>query len=113
MMPLTATAATAAPEEEVKASVMRAGTQAGFQGATSNSARHTHIIVAPAMYQARRVKQESTTGAQTNSSVKASVDAAMIVAVCWTGTPALTRLLASASPTIPTGHAVHTFRKKN
>src|SRR6516162_3141677 len=113
MMPLTATAATAAPQDEVKASVVRAGTQAGFQGAISSSARHTHIIVAPATYQARRVKEESTTGAQTNSIVKASPDAAMIVAVWWTGTPALTRLLARATPTTPTGHAVHTWRKKN
>lgn len=80
---------------------------------SSNIARHAHIIVAPAKYQVRRVKEESTMGAQRNSTVKASVEAVMMVAVCWTGTPALTRLLPRASPTTPTGHAVHTCRKKN
>jgi len=113
MIPLTATAAMAAPDDEANASVVIRGTAAAFHGAMSSHTRLMHMLAAPTRYQSRRVKEESTIGAQANSSVNARFEAAIITAVCWTATPALTRLLANASPMTPTGHAVQTCRKKN
>jgi hypothetical protein len=48
-----------------------------------------------------------------NSSVNASVEAAMIAAEWRTLIPAVTMLLPNARPTTPTGHAVQMWRKKN
>jgi hypothetical protein len=58
------------------------------------------------------VRQASAIDAQANSNVNADADAALMVAVSWTATPALTRLLPSASPMTPAGHAVQTCRNK-
>jgi hypothetical protein len=80
MMPLTATAAIAAPDDEENASTVISGTDAPFHGAMSSVARHAHITVEPPMYQSRLVKEASTIGAQTNSSVNASDVAAIIPA---------------------------------
>jgi hypothetical protein len=102
----------AAPDDEAKANEVIRGTDAAFHGARISHARPMHMLPAPATYQNRRVREESTTGAQANSNVNASVDAAMMVAASWTATPALTRLLPRASPMTPTGHAVQTCRKK-
>src|ERR1700687_981214 len=113
MIPLTATAAMAAPDDDAKASVVIRGTDEGFHGAMSSHARQTHMLPAPATYQCGRVKEESTIGAQANSSVNARFEAAMIIAACCTATPALTRLLPNASPIPPPGHAVQTCSKKN
>src|ERR1700682_2980813 len=113
MMPLTATPATPAPDEEAKASAVRSGTDATAHGASRSATRDPHITAAPPTYQSRRVRHESTSGAQTNSSVYASVVAAMITADCWSGTPALAQLLPNAIATTPAGHAGQTCRKKN
>jgi hypothetical protein len=48
-----------------------------------------------------------------NSSVNASVEAAMIAAEWRTLIPAVTMLLPNARPTTPMGHAVQMWRKKN
>jgi hypothetical protein len=80
MMPLTATAAIAAPHEEENASIVISGTDAAFHGAMSSVARHAHITVEPPKYQSRLVKEASTIGDQTNSSVNASDVAAIIPA---------------------------------
>jgi hypothetical protein len=113
MRPLVATAAIAAPDDETNARAVNRGTDAASHGAMSSIARHPHIRTAPTTYQRRLVREESTIGAQTNSNVNASVDAAMIAAECRTPIPAFTKLLPNASPTTPTGHAVQTWRKKN
>src|SRR5450432_1843146 len=113
MIPLTATAPMAAPDDDAKANVVMRGTDAAFHGAMSSHARQTHMPPAPMRYQSRRVREESTIGAQAHSNVNAKFEAAMIAAVSWTATPALTRLLPNASPITPTGHAVQTCRKKN
>jgi hypothetical protein len=39
-----------------------------------------HMLPAPTTYQNRRVREESTIGAQANSNVNAKFDAAMMVA---------------------------------
>src|ERR1700681_4729326 len=113
MRPLAATAPIAAPDDETNARAVNRGTEAASHGAMSSVARHPHITTAPTTYQIRLVREESTIGAQTNSSVNASVEAAMIAAECRTPIPAFTKLLPNASPTTPTGHAVQTWRKKN
>ena len=68
---------------------------------------------APMTNHALRVSDASTIGAHTNSSVNANDAAATIAETEWTGTPTRARLLPSASPTTPVGHARHTCRKKN
>jgi hypothetical protein len=40
-----------------------------------------HMLPAPTTYQSRRVREESTIGAQANSKVNAKVEAAMMAAV--------------------------------
>src|SRR6516165_1984607 len=113
MIPFTATAAIAAPAQDAKASSVRACTAASFQGMTNMANRPTHMIVAPIVYHAFRVNEESTKGAHTNSNVKARLVAATIAATWRTETPALTRLFARARPTTPIGHTVAVCKKKN
>ena len=79
-VPGHATAAIAAPDEEENASTVIRGTAAALHGAMSSAARHPHISVEPPTYHSRLVKQASTIGAQTNSSVNASVEAAIMPA---------------------------------
>jgi len=79
-MPLTATAAIAAPDDDANASTVMRGTDVAFHGAMRSVPKHPHITVAPPTYQSRLVKQASTSGAQTNSSLNASDMAAMIPA---------------------------------
>src|ERR1700681_3017648 len=113
MMPLTATAATAAPMDDVNANTVRVHTDATFHGATRTAARHAPITIDPAMYHTFRVSVASTKGAQTNSKVNASDVTAMIWDASRTETPAWTRLLPNARAITPIGHAVHAWRKKN
>jgi hypothetical protein len=56
------------------------GTDATAHGAMSSATRHPHISVAPPTYHSRLVKQASTIGAQTNSSVNANDVAAIMPA---------------------------------
>src|SRR5689334_13721356 len=98
MMPLTETAAAAAPDEAQKASSVSSGTVAACQGATSSATMHAHMTAVPTTNQRLRVRLESTIGAHTNSNVNASEVTARIVPTRCTGTPALTRLLVRASP---------------
>src|SRR6516164_293742 len=107
MAPLTATAAIAAPDAEQNANPDRRGTSSARHGATSSAIRHAHIAATPTANQSRLFRLESTIGAQTNSKVNASEVAAMTEPTLCTVTPARTRLLLNASPTTPTGHAVH------
>src|SRR5260221_11081144 len=113
MMPLTATAATAAPDEDANASAVIRGTDFGSKGTRSSAARHAHMAPAPPMNQRRRVRQESTIGAQRNSNVNARAEAAMMATDCWTDTPSLISLLPTASPMTPTDHAAQSSRKNN
>jgi hypothetical protein len=70
----------AAPDDDANASTVMSGTDVAYHGVISSVPKHPHITVAPPTYQSRRVKQASTIGAQTNSSVNASDMAAMIPA---------------------------------
>lgn len=104
--------AIAAPEHAQNATTVMSGTADERHGAMSRAARPAHVTATPPMYQFRRVRQPYTTGAHRNSNESGSRPAAMMAAVCWTGTPAFTRQLLMAGETTPTGHAVHRCRKK-